>query len=95
MAFIYLRFGLILVAFSNYYSSNGELLWLSGKVVKNEKTRVHSPPRATSLKRYYSSKFVYVYFVSSLAGLSLRNFFQKQAQLEKYIFVNPFQLNPY
>jgi hypothetical protein len=57
MAFIYLRFGLILVAFSNYYSSNGELLWLSGKVVKNEKineierTRVHSPPRATSLKK--------------------------------------------
>jgi hypothetical protein len=35
---------------------NGEPLWLSGKVVKNEKineierTRVHSPPRATSLK---------------------------------------------
>jgi hypothetical protein len=35
----------------------GEPLWLSGKVVKNEKineiqrTRVHSPPRATSLKK--------------------------------------------
>jgi hypothetical protein len=35
----------------------GEPLWLSGKVVKNEKineierTRVRSPPRATSLKK--------------------------------------------
>jgi hypothetical protein len=34
----------------------GEPLWLSGKMVKKEKinkikrTRVHSPPRATSLK---------------------------------------------
>jgi hypothetical protein len=36
---------------------NLEPLWLSGKVVKNEKineierTRVRSPPRATSLKK--------------------------------------------
>jgi hypothetical protein len=41
---------------TNLYIDNGEPLWLSGKVVKNEKineierTRVCSPPRATSLK---------------------------------------------
>jgi hypothetical protein len=41
---------------------NGEPLWLSGKVVKNEKineierTRVRSPPRATSLKKYQISQ---------------------------------------
>jgi hypothetical protein len=41
--------------------SSGEPLWLSSKVVKNEKikeierTRVRSPPRATSIlkKRYF------------------------------------------
>jgi hypothetical protein len=38
-------------------TKTGEPLWLSGKVVKNEKmneierTRVHSPRRATSLKK--------------------------------------------
>jgi hypothetical protein len=38
------------------YDLMGEPLWLSGKVVKNEninelkRTRVRSPPRATSLK---------------------------------------------
>jgi hypothetical protein len=37
--------------------TKGEPLWLSGKVVKNDKineikrTRVRSPPRATSLKK--------------------------------------------
>jgi hypothetical protein len=39
----------------------GEPLWLSGKVVKNEKineierTRVRSPPRATSLKNIHKT----------------------------------------
>jgi hypothetical protein len=39
----------------------GEPLWLSGKVVKNEKineierTRVCSPPRATSLKKQFTT----------------------------------------
>jgi hypothetical protein len=40
-----------------YMQKLGEPLWLSGKVVKNEKinecerTRVRSPPQATSLKK--------------------------------------------
>jgi hypothetical protein len=40
----------------------GERLWLSGKVVKNEKinkierTRVRSPPRATSFKKIVSKR---------------------------------------
>jgi hypothetical protein len=49
---------------SKDFFSVGEPLWLSGKVVKNEKineierTRVCSPPRATSLekKRFFSAK---------------------------------------
>jgi hypothetical protein len=42
---------------SKAYLQHGEPLWLSGKVVKNEKineikrTWVRSPPRATSLKK--------------------------------------------
>jgi hypothetical protein len=44
----------------------GEPLWLSGKVVKNEKinefkrTRVRSPPRATSLKREFKKKKCFI-----------------------------------
>jgi hypothetical protein len=42
---------------TNLRQTTGEPLWLSGRVVKNEKineierTRVRSPPRATSLKK--------------------------------------------
>jgi hypothetical protein len=47
---------------------NGEPLWLSGKVVKNEKineierTRAHSPPRATSFlkKCMYLDMYIHV-----------------------------------
>jgi hypothetical protein len=59
-------------------TTRGEPLWLSGKVVKNEKineikrTQVRSPPRATSLKKtittrirthLFSSGVINIYFV--------------------------------
>jgi hypothetical protein len=47
-----------------YERVQGEPLWLSGKVVKNEKineierTQVRSPPRATSFKKMKGFKFL-------------------------------------
>jgi hypothetical protein len=49
----------------------GEPLWLSGKVVKNEKikeierTQVRSPPRATSFRKYRKKDKIKM-FVKSL-----------------------------
>jgi hypothetical protein len=62
------------MALNNIYSRvtfihTGELLWLSGKVVKNEKinkikrTRVRSPPRATSLKKYFHTYVRFFHFI--------------------------------
>jgi hypothetical protein len=45
-----------------FAEAKGEPLWLSGKVMKNEKikeierTRVRSPPRATSLKKLFAEE---------------------------------------
>jgi hypothetical protein len=70
-----LRRGIASVPGTKDPSSTGEPLWLSGKVVKIEKineierTRVRSPPRATSLKKDPSSKpaGAYKFFWESVA----------------------------
>jgi hypothetical protein len=62
----------------------GEPLWLSGKVVKNEtikeieRTRVRSPPRATS---FFKKKFIKILHIWNIDPVYLHVFFTEQRRI--------------
>jgi hypothetical protein len=82
---IFLGWQTFTVSLSDLYSVSsfnwGEPLWLSGKVVKNEKinetkrTRVRSPPRATSflIKKEFYLKIPFWHYVHSNVDIQINN----------------------